>query len=157
VELIRRFPPETFATAMESWAWIGELEGKVPRLASMFGDVFLEGADGFWFLDTIEGTLTRRWPDAASLQADVNNAEARDQLLMPGLVAAAADVGLVPGEQQVLAFKVPPVLGGEVSADNLDLLDFLVAMHINGEIHRQVKDLPPGTPISGITVDGERP
>lgn len=134
-----------------------ELAGKVPRLTSMFGDVFLEGADGFWFLDTIEGTLTRRWPTAAALQADVNSAEAREQLLMPDLVSAAADAGLVPGEHEVLTFKIPPVLGGEITVSNLEALDYLVAMHISGEIHRQVKDLPPGTQISGITIDDERP
>lgn len=136
---------------------MAELEGKVPRLTSMFGDVFLEGSDGFWFLDTIDGTIIRRWPDAAALQADMNKVDAREQLLMPDLVAAAANTGLVPNEQQVLGFKIPPVLGGEISLDNLEAVDYVVAMHIAGQIHRQVKDLPPGTSISGITIDDQRP
>jgi hypothetical protein len=33
-------------------------------------------------------------------------------------------------------------------------MDFDVALTIAGQLHRQVRDLPPGTRISGFTVDG---
>jgi hypothetical protein len=63
----------------------------------------------------------------------------------------------VPGAQQVLAWQVPPVLGAPIAIENLELMDFEVYLSIQGQLHRQVKDLPPGTKISGITVDGQTP
>ena len=71
---------------------------------------------------------------------------------MVGLVKAASDTGLLPGADQVLSFKVPPVLGGELAPANLELADFVVAVNLAGQIHEQVRSLPPGTPITGITI-----
>lgn len=67
---------------------------------------------------------------------------------MVGLAQAAEGAGLTPGGDQVLSFKVPPVLGGELSPENLELADFVVAVNLTGQIHEQVKSLPPGTSIS---------
>lgn len=137
----------------ESWAWLPGLHDEVPRLTSAFGDVFLQGEDGFWFLDTVEGTLTRRWTDGAALQSDINDRETQEQLLMPGLVAAAEALGIVPTDSEILTFKVPPVLGGSISVDNLEAADFIVTLDFAGQLHRQIKDLPPGTSITDITVE----
>jgi len=154
VELIRRFRSEDYATALESWGWLDELPRMEPAFASCFGDVFLQGQDGsFSFLDTLGGKLDRVWPDGASLRAAINTHQAQDEYLRAGLVHAATEAGLVPGPDQVLSFKVPPVLGGELSVENLEIADFVVAVHIAGQIHEQVRSLPPGTSVSGITID----
>jgi hypothetical protein len=55
------------AKATESWAWLG-LVGKTPIFTFAFGDIFFTAADGFWFLDTVEGTLTRPWRTADDLR-----------------------------------------------------------------------------------------
>jgi len=39
-----------------------------------------------------------------------------------------------------------------VDLDNVEVIDFVVSLNIAGQIHEQVRDLPPGTPISGITI-----
>ena len=57
MDLTRTFTQEQYAAALESWEWIG-LDGKTPVFTSAFGDVFFRAADGFWWLDTLEGTLT---------------------------------------------------------------------------------------------------
>lgn len=152
MQLVRRFAAEKYGQALESWAWLPDLAGKTPRLATTFGDVFLEAVDGYWFLDTIEGTLTHRWPNAAALQADVNMSEVQQQLLVVDLASAAAAAGLAPTSDQVLAFKVLPVLGGAIDVANVEVADFVVTMSLTGQIHEQVKDLPPGTGISGISI-----
>jgi hypothetical protein len=36
-------------------------------------------------------------------------------------------------------------------------MPFVVASSITAQIHEQVKDLPPGTTISGFSVDGQMP
>ena len=33
-----------------------------------------------------------------------------------------------------------------------EVMDFEVIVHITGQLHRQVRDMPPGTRISGFTI-----
>lgn len=124
-----------------------------PALTNAFGDVFLQSQDGsFSFLDTVEGRLQLVWPDAAAFQTDINTPTAQDHYLMIGLAQAAADAGLEPAPDQILSFKTPPVLGGELSMENLEIADFVVTVNVAGQVHGQVRSLPPGAPITGITI-----
>lgn len=84
------------------------------------------------------------------MQVDLNTRETQQDLLMPWLVAAANEAGLVPGATEVLSFKVPQVLSGTTNVDNLEVSDFVVALTLAGQIHKQVNDLPAGTPITGF-------
>ncbi len=68
MDLIRGFGSDEFSQALESWRWIG-IEGKTLLFCSPFGDVSLRAADGIWWLDTVEGTLTRRWAHSEELKA----------------------------------------------------------------------------------------
>ena len=109
MELTRSFSADQFARALESWDW-ADIGGKRPLFTSPFGDVFFQAQDGFWFLDLLEGTFTRPWPDADALQAELNTAEGQDRYLMAGLAFAAV------------------------------------------QLHRQVRDMPPGSRITGFTI-----
>jgi hypothetical protein len=149
MDVIRRFSPEAYARALESWAWV-DLFGKEPRFCSPFGDVFLEGVDGWWFLDTLEGTLTRRWESAEACHAELNTVEGQEQYLLVGLAEAADAAGVHPGDDEVYSFTRPPVLGGEMEPANVELLDFIVSINLLGQIHEQVKDLPPGAHVAGL-------
>ena len=152
VELTRRFTERQYAEATQSWHWL-DLAGKTPLFTSAFGDIFFRAADGFWWLDTLEGTLTRPWRTAEHLQSELNTAEGQDQFLMTGLVHAAAQEGLVPGDDQIYDLIVSPVLGGPIDVANVSVIDFVVGVNIAGQLHDQVRGLPPGTPASGITID----
>jgi hypothetical protein len=79
MDMIRRFDADTFARGLEDWAWLMGGRDLQPIAASMFGDVFLQGGDGVWYLDALEGTLTLQWPDARALEAVLNTAEGQDQ------------------------------------------------------------------------------
>jgi hypothetical protein len=154
MEMIRRFTADAYAQALESWNWLEGLAGMSPTLTNAFGDVFLQAADGsFWFLDTGGGRLDRVWSDAASLQADINTRAAQDEYLMIGLAQDAEAIGLTPGNDHVLSFKVPPVLGGELAPENLEISDFVVSVNVIGQIHGKVRLLPPGAPVTGIIID----
>jgi len=48
----------------------------------------------------------------------------------------------------VLSFKVAPVLGAAIAVENIEVMDFEVIVHIAGQLHRQVGDLPPGSRIT---------
>jgi hypothetical protein len=151
VDLIRGFGSDEFSQALESWRWIG-IEGKTPLFCSPFGDVFLRAADGIWWLDTAEGTLTRRWAHSEELKAALRTTEGQDRFLLAGLAVAAERQGIVPGARQVYGFKIAQVLGGQLNVDNLEVIDFVVGINILGHIHEQVRNLPQGTRISGFSV-----
>ena len=153
MELVRRFPPELLAQALADWQWMPQLADKTPILASSFGDLFLQSQDGLWFLDTVDGTLARVWDNRQVLETQLNTPEGQDRFLMAGLVIAAHDSGLLPGDREVLSFKVPPVLGGQLDTANIEVSDLVVALSLLGQIHQQIKDLPPGTSISEITIN----
>ena len=151
--LTKTFLPDQYAEALESWAWIG-LDRKVPVLSSLFGHVFLQSVEGYWYLDVIGGSLRKLWPDAAALQAVLDSDDGQDDFLLGGLALAAERRGLVLTESEVFDFNPPPVLGGPFDAANLTAMDFVVAVNMAGQIHEQVRNLPAGTKIGRVTVDG---
>lgn len=52
------------------------------------------------------------------------------------------------------SYKVPLFLGGEPTLDNLELVFTTVHWSLFGQLYQQVKDLPPGTPIGEINIEG---
>jgi hypothetical protein len=154
MELTKRFSPDRFGHALESWAWL-DLGSKTPVLATLFGDVFFEVGGSYWFLDTTEGSLTARWENRESFKANLDTEDGQDSYLLGGLAMAADRAGLVLGADQVYDFKVPPIHGGQFAIDNILPMDFVASLHIAGQLLRQVKSLPPGTKITGFTADGK--
>lgn len=153
MNLTKEFGAAEYAAALESWDWL-DLADAVPLLATLFGDVILQTPQGFAFLDTVEGSLTVPWPDRESVEVALQTQDGQDRYLMGELALAAAEQGIVAGPHQVLSFIHPPVLGGELTVANLEVQDFVVATNIVGQIHQQVLDLPAGTPIAGVAVEG---
>jgi hypothetical protein len=67
--------------------------------------------DGIWFLDTLQGSLTRTWDGVGALKEDLATAGGQDRYLLAGLAIGAEYQGLIPAPGQVYGFKTPPVLG----------------------------------------------
>jgi len=154
--LTKRFSSDQYADALESWSWIG-VDDKMPLLSSLFGHVFLQGTEGYWYLDVIAGSLDLLWPDAVTLQAALGTEAGQDDFLLGGLAMAAERRGLVLGDNEVFDFNPPPALGGPIDIANLTATDFVVAVNIAGQIHEQVRNLPAGTKIGHVTVNGAAP
>lgn len=150
----RQFPEASYRQALESWTFI-DLASKRPLFTSPFGDVFFQARDGLWWLDTLEGTLSRLWDAPEELRAALRTAEGQDKYLLAGLAYAAHSSGLVPEPDQIYDFTVPPVLGGKLDVSNISLRNFVVAVNLAGQLHSQVRTLPPGTRISGVTLSAE--
>lgn len=150
LELTKAFAAQTYGRAFESWSWI-DLMGKAPLFTSLFGDVVLEDAS-LWFLSMLDGTLQRVWSDRAALRASLASEEGQDTYLLAGLALGAHARGLVLGSDQVFNFVPAPILGGPVDVDHLVPTDFAVAVNIMGQLHGQLKDLPRGAKISGLTI-----
>jgi hypothetical protein len=151
VILTKSFPPEAFAEALESWSWL-PIAGKQPVLATLFGDTFLQDAEGYWFLDAAGGKLEKLASTKDELKAILSSAEGQDRYLLAGLAEAAEAKGLRLQPSEVFDFTKPPVLGGSFEVGNLSPNDFVVATNITGQIHDQVRNLPPGTKISNIKI-----
>lgn len=157
MELTRTFPAEQYRRALASWQWAG-VAGKEPLFTSQFGDMFFQDKEGFWFLDFVEGALTKEWDDLATLHAVLSTEEGQDRYLLGGLAMAAMTRGqLTPAGNQVLCFKIPPIIGGRFAVENIGLTHFVVIADITGQLHEQVRKLPPGAKISSFTVDGTAP
>jgi hypothetical protein len=136
--LTTRFSADQYAHALSSWSWAG-LDGKIPVFTSLYGDVFFESADGWWFLDLIEGTLRRPWDSRLAMEYTLGSPEGRDRYLLAGMVGAARERGIRLGEHEVYTFVPPPIVRGGLDADGIQTLDFVVACNIAGQIHEQIR------------------
>jgi Domain of unknown function (DUF1851) len=151
MDLTKSFAPEQFEHALESWAWV-DLDGKAPVFTSLFGDVFMESDHGWWYLDTIEGTLTCPWPTRDALITDLSTEKGEDRYLLGPLAVAANKQGKVLGEDQVYDFMPPPALGGGFNIDNIVVYDFVVAVNLAGQLHEQLRTMAPGAKITEFTL-----
>jgi hypothetical protein len=140
------------ADLLTEWRWLLG-DGYQIVLISSLGDLFLSDATGrIHWLDTGAGRLTGI---AASLnefqqlrQQPANAAE----WFVPQLVGDILQRGVRLAPGQCFSYKHPPVLGGQMEPANFEATDLSVHFSILGQINRQVKDLPDGTPISNINV-----
>ena len=140
-------PAKVVTDALEAWEWIG-LAGKRPILITAFADVFLESEDGVWFLDTLEGKLKMVCPTRGDLDGLLATEEGKDLYLLSGFIDRAVDESRVLKEGECYDFKVHPVVGGAIDFSNVTTIDFLVGLHLRGQLHDQVRHMKPGTKIS---------
>ncbi|WP_402462872.1 hypothetical protein [Isoptericola aurantiacus] len=145
MEHLRPFDPGSFSYGLAAWSWL-DLAGKTPRFATVFGDVILESLEGWWFLDTVEGTLEARWPTAVDLSAELDSPEGRQDLLLEDLVLEVARRGGLPAADEVLTFMPHPALGGRLSAETAVPVRLELALRLSGEVHRQIASRPQQPP-----------
>lgn len=136
--------------ALDDWEWLSFAD-HTPAMRSWIGDVFFVGHDGIWLLDVVEGTFERQWVNPLDLAVALADDDGQDRYLLGGLVIGARNRGLVPSPTESYAFAPPPVLGGDVDLDHVKVIDHDVHLSTTGQIFTQVRNLPPGTPIIGLT------
>ncbi|GAA1718777.1 hypothetical protein GCM10009809_13300 [Isoptericola hypogeus] len=134
MELLRAFSPDAFAYGLASWSWSG-VHGKTPRFTTAFGDVFLESLEGWWFLDTIEGSLELRWPSAVDMYAELDSPDGRADLLLEDLCHEVHSRGVAPAPDEVLTFAPHPAVGGRLHADHVAPVRLELALRLTGDLH----------------------
>ena len=137
VQMLRSFAPNAFAYGLASWSWLG-IHDKTPRFTTTFGDVFLESLDGWWLLDTIEGTLTLRWANAVDLYAELDSPEGREDILLEDIFVELLARGGTLRDDEVFAFMPHPAAGGRLSADTCSPLRFQLALSLAGQVHEEL-------------------
>ncbi len=138
--------------ALQSWRWLAD-EDAQPLLLTALGDLFLIKSDGkVYFLDSYEGSLKPAGLSYEGWKQELSKEHNIDSWFLPNLIAELKRSGLNLSQGQCYSPKIPPVLGGEVEPKNMEVCSWKVHFHIQGQIHEQVKDLPPGTPINGVNI-----
>jgi len=93
--------------------------------SELFGHVFLQNSEGYWYLDVFGGSLELLWPNSSALQEVLDTDDEQDEFLLGGLAMAADRQGTALGASQVYDFDPPPVLGGPFDVANMAARDFV--------------------------------
>lgn len=124
--------------ALASWQWIG-LSDKKPILVTAFADVFLRSGDGVWFLDTLEGTMRRVCATRRHLDKLLATSEGREVYLRASLVERANREARKLGEGQCYEVRGQPGVGRAYAYDDVERTNFVVSLHIRGQMHDQLQ------------------
>ena len=144
---------EDIEAALESWGWL-DFKNKFPFITTAFGDVFFEANEGIYFLDSIGGTFEKVANSKSELQEILNTEEGQDHYLMVGLVLAARENGLILSQGECYDFKLSPALSGAMDLSNMQIMSFKVSLHLAGQLINQIKDLPIGSKINSVKLEG---
>ena len=143
--LIIDVPAFEILSGLNSWKWL-QLRQVTVVAVSAFGEVFFRDAGGaIHQIDTIQGRLTRVADSLSHFRAMLQDADTRDQLLLARLVMDARQHGLLLAACECYDFRLPPVLGGQMSANVLTKLPFAVKNDLASQLHEKLKDVPMGT------------
>jgi hypothetical protein len=136
---------------LSCWMWkIAGMDSLV--LISVIGDLFLCAQDGgVYWLQTGTADLSKVADDLQQFNQYLKEEEKIDEWFLPLLIKKLIDSGKVLKEDEVYSFKIPPILGGEYSMDNIEATNMSVHFAISGQVCEQIKDLPDGTKINKVT------
>jgi hypothetical protein len=138
---------------LDDWRWLVGPELQLWRVTKAGGALLRKPSDGsVYFLDALSGTVERIASNQATFEAAVASPVNAQRWLMPQLVDRRAAAGVRPGENQCLSSKRPPFLTGQLDPDSFETCSVLVHFSMTGQIHQQLKDLPPGTKIGVVEV-----
>ena len=138
---LRRFADTAYERGLSAWGDLVDLDGLTPLASSLFGDVLLLGADGVWLLDLAVGALEWLAADLAALEEHLRSPDGMEVTLLAPLAEHVHDTtGLWPTSEQVFAWRVPPILGGEYDPANCHVLEAGEAMWRAGHAHAVAAD-----------------
>jgi Domain of unknown function (DUF1851) len=139
------------ARLLHDWQWL--LSGSHRLLAvTRMGDAFVENADGeVIFLDTLEGALKHAATNQNAFFKLLKAGELDPTWFNPNMVALLeARDHLASG--QCYSYRIPPVLGGSLDSANVKAVSATVHFSVMGQLHEQIRHLPPGTKVSHFKI-----
>ncbi len=125
---------------LKNWVWLFEPHLEIVMLTKL-GDAFLiEPSSGeIFFLDTLDGELESIADSVADFRELLNDREFVIDYFSLELLAPLMHLSMP--ENTVYSFKEPPVLGGEVSSDNLELFDITTHFDDMGRLWCEIDQL----------------
>lgn len=147
--------------------WISdwpELGGLATFGYDWLGRLYVIDTDGTW---TGVGTVLRFSPASGDVESATSTATGLDEYLfrlLPKRKAQWLDAayfadwlrsgGRALRSTECVSYVVPLVLGGTDDIPNLELSDLMTYLSASGQIHEQLRDVPEGTVIERVTLDG---
>jgi hypothetical protein len=153
-QLIREIDTVDIADITSSWQWRISKMHAVVTISSL-GDMFLLGKDNaVYWLQTDRGELVKIAEGFEEYQKFLNDSDKIDNWFLPSFVEKLLEAGKTLKSNQVYSYKIPPVLGGEYTVENIEPVSMSVHFSFSGQICEQVKDLPDGTKINFNFIKG---
>ena len=142
---------------LNDWHWLMPAHLRLWHVTKTGDALLRDPVDGsIHLLDTSRGKVQRIAANESEFESLLNVSANQKRWLMTEIVNGQAMLGMRPAANQCLSFKQPLALGGELDPDNLEVIDIAVHFSISGQIHRQIKDIPPGEPIHQIRIEQPR-
>ena len=139
-----------FDELLEVWSWLIHHNVK-PLVVTAFGDVFLVTQGGsVLFLDTAGGTCVEVAASVDEWQEKIHQRKWRNEWFMPDFLEQLRRSGKHLLEGECYSPLHSPCLGGAFTVDNWQPTSWRVHVAFSGSLHATVKDLPPGTKVTGI-------
>lgn len=131
------------AELLSAWTWLVPAD-HTALMVGAFGDWIFGAPDrSHWTLCLLEGDYRQIARDSAEFNQLKMRPENLESWFKAGWVAIAARHGLVPRIDECLGWKVPPMLGGTFSVDNISIFPLRVYQSIQGQLHRQRREGNP--------------
>lgn len=130
-----------------NWNWV--LNDPVRIIAtSAFGNLIVELADGtFWRVCPEDLCAEKIADDVSALESVRASDEFRTDWEVSHWVAEAKGRFGNLALGQCYCFKVFPLLNGDYSLENMEIMSLTEWVSVSGDIGNQIKDLPDGTQI----------
>jgi hypothetical protein len=146
-------PTTIIEEVQQAWGWIGIEAEEVVR-ENDFGHLIVKDKRGsYWRISPEElscEVLARNRGEFDAFSLD--QSFVADWSMRALLEQAEARLGpLVPGRKY--CFKIPTVFGGEYRGENLATISLIELIRVSGDLARQIKDMPDGTPVRLKMVD----
>ena len=138
---------------LAEWRWLIDDDLSVVIVTTM-GDALVTNGDGtIFFLDTVDARIQRVADSYDQLKELMVQPDNYSRWFLPKVIEEFKTAGMSLGPTQCFSPYVQPIIGGQVTPDNYHATDLAVHFTVVGALHRSVKELPPGTPISGIDIE----
>ncbi len=135
---------------VSAWNW-KLVDMKAIAIISCLGDIFLVGNDNsINWLQTDSGELTKIAKDLEQFEHFLDDADNVDNWFLPSLIEKLIQAGKVLKVNEVYNYKKLPVLGGEYSIENIEVVNMRIHFALTGQICEQIKDLPDGTKVKTV-------
>ena len=139
---------------LSDWEWlIGS--NKKPILITATGDAFIQNIKNgnIEFLDVAYGNVTKVAETTDEFKTQLSNKDFVVNHFFIQLIGDLKHQKILLKKGQVYSFRHPIFLGGENALENIEVTDISVHFSSNGQIYRQVKDLPSGTKVDSVSIE----
>lgn len=138
---------------LNDWRWLVP-ENLSPLCMTVFGDWFFRDDRGaVHFLDLAGGRLKEVAHSKEEWQRRCGDPQSRDEWFMPALAEACFQRFTILTPGTCLGYKLPPLVGGTLDVDNIEVTDLVIHQSMIGQLRRGTKDLPEGIRIRTFTSD----